>query len=67
MADKVLLNPIEIERDYGIPKSTQSKGRMGLTDFPPFIKRGRSVFVLKSDLDDWLAGLKRRSTSEPAK
>ena len=62
-AERVLLTPGDVERVYGIPKSTQAKNRMAGT-FAPFIKRGRSVYVLKSDMDAWLASLKRQSTFE---
>lgn len=66
MTDKLLLTPDDVERVYGIPKSTQAKGRMSGT-FAPFIKRGRSVFVLKTDLDAWLASLRRNSNFEVPK
>jgi hypothetical protein len=62
--ERVLLTPGDVERVYGIPKSTQAKNRMAGT-FAPFVKRGRSVYVLKSDLDAWLASLKRQSTIDP--
>lgn len=58
-----MLTPDDVERVYGIPKSTQAKGRMTGT-FAPFVKRGRSVYVLKSDLTAWLETLKRKSTVE---
>jgi hypothetical protein len=63
VTEKILLTPDDVERVYGIPKSTQAKARMAGT-FAPFVKRGRSVYVLKSDMDAWLASLKRRSTLE---
>ena len=63
MTSKLLLTPADIARDYSIPKSTQAKARMSGT-FAPFVKRGRSVYVLKSDMDAWLASLKRKSTLE---
>ncbi len=31
---------------------------------PPYVKRGRSVRYLKSDLDKWLESLKVRNTAE---
>ena len=64
MTERILLTPDDVERVYGIPKSTQAKARMTGT-FAPFVKRGRSVYVLKSDMDAWLASLKRKSTIEP--
>lgn len=63
MTQKILLTPDDIERVYGIPRSTQAKGRMTGT-FAPFIKHGRSVLVLKADLEEWLTSLRRKSTSE---
>lgn len=60
-----MLTPDDVERVYGIPKSTQAKSRMAGT-FAPFVKRGRSVYVLKSDMDAWLASLKRKSTLKGA-
>jgi hypothetical protein len=63
VTERVLLTPDDVERVYGIPKSTQAKARMR-GDFAPYIKRGRSVYVLKADIDDWLAGLRRMSTSQ---
>lgn len=58
------LTPDDMERQYKIPKSTQAKGRMS-GDFCPYIKRGRNVYYLKSDVDIWLASLRRRHTSDP--
>lgn len=66
MTEKVLLTPEDVERVYGIPKSTQAKARMR-GDFAPFLKRGRSVFVLQTDMDAWLESLRRRSTSDQGK
>jgi hypothetical protein len=65
VTDKILLTPEDIERVYGIPKSTQAKARMR-GDFASYIKRGRSVFVLKADLDAWLSSLRRASTGHAA-
>ena len=64
MTDKVLLTDRDVENIYGIPRSTQAKGRMAGGSFCPHIKRGRSVFYLKSDFDAWISGLRRRSTSD---
>lgn len=61
MTDLVMLTPDDVERIYGIPKSTQAKRRMAGA-FAPHVKCGRSVYVLKSDLDAWLETLKRKST-----
>ena len=58
-----LLKPDDIESIYGIPKSTQAKGRMTGNTFP-YIKRGRSVYAFRDDVEDWLRGLRRRSTSD---
>lgn len=65
MSEKFLLTDRDIESVYGIPRSTQAKGRM-TGNFCPHIKRGRSVFYLRTDLENWLCGLRRRSTSENA-
>lgn len=64
MTEKVMLTPDDVERVYGIPKSTQAKSRMAGT-FAPFVKRGRSVYVMRTDLETWLETLKRTSTLEP--
>ena len=60
---KILLTPQDVFVAYGFPMSTQAKGRM-TGNFCPHIKRGRSVFYLKSDMESWIASLKRRSTSD---
>ena len=59
-----LLRPSDIEVIYGIPMSTQAKGRMTGETYP-YVKRGRSVYAFRGDVEDWLRGLRRRSTSEP--
>jgi hypothetical protein len=63
VAEMVLLTDLDVEFFYRIPRSTQAKGRMR-GGFCPHIKRGRSVYYLKSDFDEWIAGLRRRSTSD---
>jgi len=63
MGDKLLLTPEDMAQTYGIPESTQAKGRMS-GGFCPHIKRGRSVFYLKSDIEAWLVSLRRASTSD---
>ena len=63
MGDKLLLTDRDVESVYGIPRSTQAKGRM-TGGFCPHIKRGRSVYYLKADLESYIAGLRRRSTSD---
>lgn len=60
-SQRLMLRPKDIESGYGLSKSTQAKNRMAGT-FAPFIKRGRSVYVMKADLDEWLLSLKRKST-----
>ncbi len=65
MTDKLLLTDRDVEELFGIPRSTQAKGRM-TGNFCPHIKRGRSVFYLRSDMETWLAGLRRQSTSDNA-
>ena len=63
MNTKVLLTVRDVAAIYGIPPSTQAKGRMR-GGFCPFVKSGRSVYYLKSDMDEWIAGLRRKSTSD---
>ena len=63
MADKLLLTDRDVENIYGIPRSTQANGRMR-GDFCPHIKRGRSIFYKRDDLDSWINSLRRRSTSD---
>ena len=60
---KALLTDYDVAFVYGIPRSTQAKGRMK-GGFCPHIKRGRSVYYLKSDFDNYIAGLRRISTSD---
>lgn len=62
MSEKFLLTPDDVAQE-GISKSTQAKGRM-TGSFCPHIKRGRSVFYLRSDFEAWLVSLRRRSTSD---
>ena len=52
--------------DYlGLATSTLAKMRLR-GDGPPYAKVGRRIVVYElADLDAWLAGRKRRSTSEP--
>ena len=64
MTEKLLLTDRDVENIYGIPRSTQAKGRMEGGNFCAHIKRGRSVFYLKSDFDTWISGLRRRSTAD---
>ena len=64
MDQKYLLSPRDVEREYGIPRSTQSKQRMKRGAFAPHVKRGRSVYYLREDVELWLQSLKRTSTLE---
>ena len=63
MSEKVLLTDRDVEAIYGIPRSTQAKARM-TGDFCQHIKRGRSVYYIREDLDRYLQSLRRRSTSD---
>lgn len=63
MNTKVLLTVRDVAAIYGIPPSTQAKGRMK-GGFCPFVKRGRSVYYLQSDMDEYIGSLRRRSTSD---
>lgn len=58
---KLLLTPEDVERMYGIPRSTQAKNRMA-GRFAPYVKHGRNVYVTRADMDAWLSTLKRKST-----
>jgi hypothetical protein len=62
MDQKYLLSPRDVWREYGIPCSTQSKKRMQRGAFAPHVKRGRSVYYFRADIEQWLASLKRTST-----
>jgi predicted DNA-binding transcriptional regulator AlpA len=51
--------------DYlGYAESTLEKKRL-TGDGPPFIRLGRVIVYDTRDLDNWLAGRRARSTSEP--
>ena len=58
-----LLSTKEAARQLGLPKSTLDKMRL-TDDGPIFIKRGKSVFYTEEDLTDWIAAIRRRSTSD---
>ena len=50
--------------DYlGYAESTLEKKRLS-GDGPPFIRLGRAIVYDTRDLDEWLAGRRRRSTSD---
>lgn len=63
MTDKLLLTDRDVESIYGIPRSTQAKGRM-TGKFCPHIKQGRSVYYRREDLDSYFGSLIRRSTAQ---
>jgi len=50
-------------RYCAIAESTLAKARLR-GDGPRYAKFGRCVIYDKADLDDWLASLKRKSTSQ---
>jgi predicted DNA-binding transcriptional regulator AlpA len=61
-------DPILPERDTAqyIEWSVSTLRKSRLTgDGPPFLKLGKSVRYRKSDVDQWLASRRRRSTSDP--
>lgn len=58
------LRPTEAAKYLGLSASTLAKRRLR-GDGPPFAKLGpRLVSYSKRDLDAWLSGRRRRSTSE---
>jgi excisionase family DNA binding protein len=53
--------------DYlGLGKSTLDKLRVIRNDGPPFFKVGTRIVYDVADLDAWLAGHRRTSTSAPS-
>lgn len=58
---KQVLTPEDVDAEYSIPKSTQSKRRMAGT-FCRFIKNGRSVLYRREDIEAWLDRNSRQST-----
>lgn len=58
-----VLNEDEAARYCRQARITLAKARLR-GDGPPFLKLGRSVRYLKSDLDKYLASKRRRSTSD---
>ena len=51
-------------RYLGMSVSWLRKSRMeGATTAPPFLKIGKAVRYARSDLDIWIAGRRRRSTT----
>jgi len=60
-----VLRTAEAGRRVGLSASTMAKLRMR-GDGPKYIKVGRRIVVYDvADLDSWLAGRRRGSTSEP--
>jgi hypothetical protein len=60
---KSYLRTPEAAENYGVAVSTLEKLRL-TGGGPVFIKRGRTVLYGRGDLDTWLDGLRRRSTSD---
>ena len=58
----MLLRTRDLEA-VGIPASTASKMRMAGTG-PAFIKRGRTVYYRREDIDAWLDAHRVTSTAE---
>jgi hypothetical protein len=64
--NKRLLRPFEVEAEYGLPTGELAKKRgAGGGDAPPFLRFGRAVYYDRNDLEIWIAGAKRNSTSDP--
>lgn len=61
---RLKFRPREAAKYLGISDSTLAKWRVR-GDGPPHAKLGGIVIYDLNDLDDWLASLKRHSTSEP--
>lgn len=52
----IALKPIESARYIGMSPSWLAQARMrGDPEAPPYLKIGRSIRYLRSDLDQWLA------------
>ena len=63
LSTQKLLDTGEVAQTYGFGKSTLDKLRM-TGEGPRFVKRGRRVLYDPADVNEWLEGLKRRSTSD---
>ena len=58
--DRQCLTEHEASRYIGMSRSWLAQARMrGDAETPPFLKIGRSVRYLRSDLDQWLAERRR--------
>lgn len=55
--------PSHAAQYVGLAESTLAKMRLR-GDGPPYSKAGRSVIYRRSDLDRWLASLRRQNTSQ---
>lgn len=63
MSEKQRLNVQEAAAYVGMSKSWMNKARMNEGDGPAFLKVGKRRVVYDiADLDDWLAGNRRKST-----
>lgn len=58
-----LLKTKDASSRLGISKSTLEKLRL-TGGGPVFVKRGKSVFYIESDLAEWIHANRRRSTSD---
>lgn len=61
-------NPVILDAEHtathlGLSKSTLAKKRLK-GDGPPYVKLGRRVGYIKSDLDEWVMSKRFRSTAE---
>lgn len=64
MSTSILLKTKDASELLGMSKSTLEKLRL-TGDGPVYVKRGKSVFYTRKDLDEWIASNRRTSTSDP--
>ena len=63
-AEPTYLRPEQLANMLGIARQTLARWRCE-GDGPPFTRAGRSVLYRRCDIDLWLEGRLRRSTSDP--
>lgn len=49
-----ILTPLDVETNFGIPRSSQKKARAN-GSFAPYFRVGRRVYCRKSTLEAWIA------------
>lgn len=60
-----LLTTTQAAHYLGISPDTLATWRVRISDGPPFVRVGRAIRYRHADLAEWIAGRRRRSTSEP--